>query len=109
MDDEPKTEKKKSLYNQLQNFAAAVCVRLCVLLTQRGVVKGEVPQVSGVLRQGEQAPGVTVPHQAASGAVLQHTVLDDLETQAWKQITRCSTNKTPRVSTSHPKHFAVVS
>lgn len=76
---------------------------LCVLLTQRGVVEGEVPQVSGVLRQGEQAPGVTVPHQAASGAVLQHAVLDDLETQAGKQITRCSTNKTPRVYTSHPK------
>ncbi len=54
-----------------------VCV--CVLLTKCGIVKREVSQVSGVLRQGEEAPRVTVPHQAAPGAVLQHAILDDLK------------------------------
>lgn len=58
-----------------------MCVYVCVLLTQCGVVEGEVSQVSGVLRQGEEPPGVTVPHQAAPGAVLQHTVLDDLHVE----------------------------
>ena len=57
-----------------------VCV--CASLTQCGVVKGELSQVSGVLRQGEQPPGVAVPHQGAPGAVLQHAVLDDLHTEA---------------------------
>lgn len=51
---------------------------MCVLLTQCSVVEGEVSQVSRVLWQGEESPGVTVPHQAAPGAVLQHSVLDDL-------------------------------
>lgn len=55
---------------------------MCVLLTQCVVVEGEVSQVSGVLRQGEQPPGVAVPHQAAPGGVLQYAVLDDLHAGA---------------------------
>lgn len=62
----------------VQHFVTLVCVSL----TQCGVVKGEFSQVSGVLRQGEQPPGVAVPHQGAPGAVLQHAVLDDLHTEA---------------------------
>lgn len=56
-----------------------VLVCECVLLTQSGVVEGEVPQVAGVLRQGKQPPRVAVPHQAAPGSVFQNSVLDDLQ------------------------------
>ena len=51
---------------------------MCESLTQLGVVEGEVPQICGVLGQGEEAPGQTVPHHVAPGGVLQNTVLDDL-------------------------------
>ena len=68
-----------------------VCV--CVLLTQRGVVEGEVSQVAGVLRQGEQSSWVTVPHQAAPRAVLQHPVLDDLHRRSNKQNIKLQINK----------------
>ena len=67
-----------------QFIAAQVCRSVmfaCVLLTQRGVVEGKVSQVAGVLWQGEESSGVTVPHQAAPGAVFQHAVLDDLHTE----------------------------
>lgn len=57
---------------------------VCFLLTQCGVVEGEISQVSGVLRQDEQAPGVAVPHQGTSGTVLQHAVLDDLDTHGMR-------------------------
>lgn len=50
-----------------------------VLLTQSGVVEGEVPQVGGVLWQGKQPPRVAVPHRAAPGSVFQNSVLDDLQ------------------------------
>lgn len=74
--------------------AASVCaVCVCVLLTQCGVVEGEVSQVPRVLWQGEQPPGVTVPHQAAPGAVLQHAVLDDLHMEAGS--THTSDHKPP--------------
>lgn len=53
---------------------------MCFLLTQCGVVEREISQVSRVLRQDEQSPGVAVPHQRTPGTVLQHTVLDDLDT-----------------------------
>lgn len=53
-------------------------MRLQCALTQPGVVEGEVPQVGGVLGQGEEASGVAVPHQAAPGCMLQDSVLDDL-------------------------------
>lgn len=63
-----------------------------MLLTQRGVVEGEVSQVSRVLRQGEESPRVAVPHQAAPGAVLQHAVLDDLRMDT-ERNTHQATNK----------------
>lgn len=63
----------------MMHLLLCLCLYVCLLLTQCGVVEREVSQVSRVLRQGEESPGVTVPHKAAPGAVLQHTVLDDLQ------------------------------
>lgn len=51
-------------------YSESVCVCVWRLLTQCVVVEGEVSQVSRVLRQSEQAPRVTVPHQATPGGVL---------------------------------------
>lgn len=79
----------------------SMCVCVCVLLTQSGVVKGEVPQVARVLRQGEQPPRVAVPHQAAPGSVFQNSVLDDLQQRKWVEINlrgNIKTNPTPSAS-----------
>lgn len=67
---------------------------VCFLLTQCGVVEGEISQVSGVLRQDEQAPGVAVPHQGTSGTVLQHAVLDDLDTHGMTTFYNPSSRRT---------------
>lgn len=48
--------------------------------------------MSGVLRQDEQTPGVAVPHQGTSGTVLQHAVLDDLDTHGMTTFYHLDTN-----------------
>ena len=55
-----------------------VCVCVCRALTELGVVEREVPQVGGVLRQGEETPRKAVPHEVTPGALPHHPVLDDL-------------------------------
>lgn len=78
MGDEKHFQYISLLLHVCSSYSATASV--CVLLTQRGVEEGEVSQVPGVLRQGEESPRVTVPHQAASGAMLEDAVLDDLHT-----------------------------